>query len=151
ERSRLDHHYPELGETLADALLRPHRCYYNDLKPLLQPPTPALSGAEGSGLQPPLHGIAHITGGGIPGNLPRILPQGLGARVDRSAWRVPPVFRLIQSQGRIEDGEMYRAFNMGLGLVLAVAPEHADAVRSKLAGSFICGEVVPGKGVEWAT
>ncbi len=151
ERSRLEQHYPELGGTLADALLRPHRCYYNDLKPLLQPPTPALSAAEGSNLQPPIRGIAHITGGGIPGNVPRVLPEGLGARIDRRAWEAPPIFRLIQAKGGIAGEEMYRAFNMGLGLVLAVAPEHAEAVHAQLSGSFICGEVIRGKGVEWAT
>lgn len=143
ERARLEQHYPKLGETLADALLRPHRCYYNDLKPLLLP--------SSSLHLPPIHGIAHVTGGGIPGNVPRILPEGLGARIDRRAWDVPPIFRLIQEEGGIADEEMYRAFNMGLGLVLAVAPEDADSVRSKLAGSFFCGEVVRGKGVEWAT
>src|SRR3990172_6439706 len=151
ERGRLEQHYPELGETLADALLRPHRCYYNDLNPLLQAPA--------SNLQPPIHGIAHITGGGIPGNVPRILPDGLGARIDRSAWKAPPIFGLIQAKGGIADEEMYRAFNMGLGLVLAVAPEAAEDICTKLTGSFICGEVVGadagasgrGKGVEWAT
>ncbi len=143
ERARLEQQYPELGETLADALLRPHRCYYNDLKPLLQAPTP--------NLQPPIHAIAHITGGGIPGNLPRVLPDGLAARIDRRTWHVPPIFRLIQAKGGIADEEMYRAFNMGLGFVLAIAPHDVDAVRAKLPGSFLCGEVIRGKGVEWAT
>ncbi len=150
ERARMERHYPELGETLADALLRPHRCYYNDLRPLLllvaQGPSP-----ERARQAAPLRGIAHITGGGIPGNVPRILPEGLAARIDRSAWEAPPIFRLIQAQGGIAEEEMYRAFNMGLGLVLAVAAEDADVVRSQLAGSFVCGEVVRGKGVEWAT
>lgn len=148
ERARLERHYPELGETLADALLRPHRCYYNDIKPLL--PTRAQQAA-------PLRGIAHITGGGIPGNVPRVLPdpstgsgRALGARIDRATWDVPPIFRLIQAKGGIADDEMYRAFNMGLGIVLAVAPDDAEAVCTQLPGSFICGEVVPGKGVQWA-
>ena len=150
ERARLEQHYPELGETLADALLRPHRCYYNDVKPLLLPVTQGPS-PERAQQAASLRGIAHITGGGIPGNVPRVLSDGLGARIDRRTWNVPPIFRLIQSKGGIADEEMYRAFNMGLGLVLAVGPEDADAARSKLAGSFICGEVVRGKGVEWAT
>lgn len=168
ERARLEQHYPELGETLADAILRPHRCYYNDLKALLRPTGPRGWGPEqrkqeaggqeaGAQRAAPLRGIAHITGGGIPGNVPRVLPEALGARIDRSAWDVPPIFRLIQARGGVSDEEMYRTFNMGLGLVLAVAPEDADSVRSQLAGSFFCGEVVPygpsarGKGVEWAT
>jgi phosphoribosylformylglycinamidine cyclo-ligase len=99
----------------------------------------------------PLGGIAHVTGGGIPGNVPRVLPDGLGARIDRRAWEIPPIFSLIQAKGGIADDEMYRAFNMGLGLVLAVAPEDADAVRARLPASFVCGEVIRGKGVEWAT
>ena len=150
ERARLEHHYPELTETLADALLRPHRCYYNDLKPLLLPVAQGPSPERGAQQASPLRGIAHVTGGGIPGNVPRVLPEGLGARIDRGAWDVPPIFRLIQSKGDIVDDEMYRAFNMGLGIVLAVAPDDADAVRAHLPGSFICGEVVPGKGVQWA-
>lgn len=136
ERARLERYYPELGETLGEALLRPHRCYLADIRPLLGPASP-------------LKGIAHITGGGIPGNVPRILPPGLGAAVDRGAWEPPPVFRLVQSVGGIADGEMYRTFNMGVGIVLVVAPEEAEGVRSRLPGAFVCGRVVRGKGVEW--
>ncbi|MCH7835509.1 MAG: phosphoribosylformylglycinamidine cyclo-ligase, partial [Chloroflexi bacterium] len=134
ERERLNRTYPSLDGSLGEALLAPHRCYYRDLKPVL----------------PQLRGIAHITGGGIPGNVPRILPQGLGARIDRSAWETPPLFRLIRERGNIAEEEMYRTFNMGLGIVLAVVPADADAVRSKLPGALAVGEVVRGEGVEWA-
>ncbi|MFQ6020341.1 MAG: AIR synthase-related protein, partial [Dehalococcoidia bacterium] len=97
--------------------------------------------------------IAHITGGGIPGNLPRILPnvpstgsgQALAARLDRSAWRVQPIFRLIQERGDVSEEEMYRTFNMGLGLVLAVSPADVDAVRSQLPEAMVVGEVVRGE------
>src|SRR3970282_1637911 len=83
ERARLERAYAELGgATLGEALLAPHRCYFDGLKPVLRM----------------VRGIAHITGGGIPGNVPRILPKGLGARIDRAAWEVPPLFRLIQSR-----------------------------------------------------
>ena len=143
ERAVLDANYPGLESTLADALLEPHRCYLNDIRPLLRPPT--------SDFRPPIRGIAHITGGGIPGNVPRILPDGLGAQIDRTSWRVPAVFRLLQEQGGIDEDEMYRAFNMGLGLVLAVSPGDADAVLTQLPEAWVCGEVVAGKGVEWAT
>lgn len=136
ERERLERYYPELGETLGEALLRPHRCYLADLRPLL---------GRGS----PVRGIAHITGGGIPGNVPRILPPGLGALIDRSAWEAPPIFRLVQGIGGIAEDEMYRIFNMGLGLVLVVAPAEAGNVRQRLPEAFICGRVVRGKGVEW--
>jgi phosphoribosylformylglycinamidine cyclo-ligase len=143
ERERLNRPYPPMLHrgTLGEALLAPHRCYYRDLKPVL----------------PQLRGIAHITGGGIPGNVPRILPEGLGARIDKpalspaegSAWEIPPIFRLIQERGNIAEEEMYRAFNMGLGIVLAVAAADAEAVRSQLPGTLVVGEVVRGKGVVW--
>ena len=141
ERARLNETYPGLDGTLGEELLAPHRCYYRELKPVL----------------PQLRGIAHITGGGIPGNVPRILPKGLGARIDKpalspaegAAWETPPLFRLIQERGNIPEEEMYRTFNMGLGIVLAVAPADADAVRSQLPGALVVGEVVRGEGVEW--
>jgi phosphoribosylformylglycinamidine cyclo-ligase len=133
ERARLNRTYPGLEGTLGETLLTPHRCYYRYLKPVL----------------PQLRGIAHITGGGIPGNVPRILPDGLGARIDRGAWETPPIFRLIQERGDIAEEEMYRAFNMGLGIVLAVAREDVDTVRSQLPQAVVVGEVVRGKGVVW--
>jgi phosphoribosylformylglycinamidine cyclo-ligase len=142
ERAVLDSHYPGLETNLADALLEPHRPYLNDLRPLLAPNTSHLT---------PIRGIAHITGGGIPGNVPRIMPDGLGARIDRASWRVPAVFRLIQEKGGIDGDEMYRAFNMGMGLVLAVAPQEVDPVLAQLSEAWVCGEVIEGKGVEWAT
>ncbi len=135
ERAVLYANYPGLGVTLGEALLAPHRCYYNELKPVL----------------PLLKGIAHITGGGIPGNVPRILPEGLAARIDRSAWKPQPVFRLIQERGNVAQEEMYRTFNMGLGIVLAVAPADVDAVRSQVREALVVGEVVRGEGVKWAT
>jgi len=143
ELAVLEANYPGLESTLADALLEPHRSYLPAIRPLLRPLT--------SDLRPPIKGIAHITGGGIPGNVPRILPSGLGARIDRTSWRVPTIFRLIQEHGGIDEDEMYRGFNMGLGLVLAVAPADADAVVGQLLDSWVCGEVIAGKGVEWAT
>jgi phosphoribosylformylglycinamidine cyclo-ligase len=133
ERARLNETYPGLDGTLGDALLAPHRCYYNELKPVLRM----------------TKGIAHITQGGIPGNVPRMLPEGLAARIDPRRWRAQPIFRLIQERGNIAEEEMYRTFNMGIGMVLAVAPEDADAVRSQLPEALVVGEVVRGTGVEW--
>jgi phosphoribosylformylglycinamidine cyclo-ligase len=138
ERERLNENYPGLEGTLGDALLEPHRSYLADVRRLLVPDTP-------------LHGIAHITGGGIPGNVPRIMPERLGSRIDRASWRVPALFRLIQEKGGLDDEEMFRTFNMGLGLVLAVAPEDAAEVQRALPEAWVCGEVVRGKGVQWAT
>jgi phosphoribosylformylglycinamidine cyclo-ligase len=126
DRARLERLDPDLGETLADALLRPHICYVNHLRPEL----------------PLIKGMAHITGGGFEENLPRILPVGLGARLDRRAWPVPPIFPYIQRAGGIEDAEMYRVFNMGLGMVFAVSPAHADALREAVPVALLVGEVI---------
>jgi phosphoribosylformylglycinamidine cyclo-ligase len=140
DRARLQRYEEELGETLAAALLRPHRCYVNDLKPVL-------SSVEGPVLGM-TKAIAHITGGGIEENLPRVLPASLGARVDRGAWEVPPLFRLIQHAGSIEEAEMWRVFNMGLGLVIAVAPSDVASVKALLPEAFGVGEVVEASGNE---
>jgi phosphoribosylformylglycinamidine cyclo-ligase len=147
ERAVLEANHAGLEGTLADALLEPHRSYLDDLRRL------GVATALNSQLttRNEVKGIAHITGGGIPGNVPRILPDGLAARIDRSSWRVPAIFRLIQSQGAIDEDEMYRAFNMGLGLVLAVAPGDVDGVLAQLTDAWVCGEVISGKGVQWAT
>ena len=131
DRARLERQDPDLGQSLADALLRPHYCYVLDLKDALHL----------------IKGMAHITGGGFEENLPRILPAGLGARLDRRAWQVPPIFPYIQRAGRIEDDEMYRVFNMGLGVVFAVAPEDADTLRAAVPGALLVGEVSNHDGV----
>ncbi len=110
---------PELGTTVGRALLEPHRSYLPNVRPLL-----------GSGV---IKGMAHITGGGITDNLPRILPAGTYAAVSRAAWTVPPIFRWLQQRGEVPDAEMLRTFNMGIGLILICAPGDGDAVLSALA------------------
>ncbi len=130
ERARLERHEPELGTTLGEALLTPHRGYTRELRPVLAR----------------VKGAAHITGGGLPENVPRMLPAGLRARIDRASWAVPALFRLIQREGGIAEEEMWRAFNMGLGLVLAVDPSDAAAVRSALPEALAIGEVVSQEG-----
>jgi phosphoribosylformylglycinamidine cyclo-ligase len=112
---------PELGTTLGDALLRPHRSYLPVIRPLL-----------GKGL---VKGMAHITGGGITDNLPRILPEGRGAVIDRKAWQIPALFQWLQRQGGVPDGDMLRTFNMGIGLIVICDPTDADAVMDMLAGA----------------
>lgn len=104
----------ELGEPLGDALLRVHRAYWPQLEPVL----------------PLCKGIAHITGGGVPGNLARILPPGTHAALRRGSWPEPPVFGVIRRRGEIADEEMFRVFNMGLGLIVAVAPGDTARVRA---------------------
>jgi phosphoribosylformylglycinamidine cyclo-ligase len=127
-RRALAHAPRDLGEPLGDALLRPHRSYAG----------PVLAVRE----RIEVHGIAHVTGGGIPGNLVRILPVGCRARLDRSRWTVPPVFVLIQRRGRIADDEMLRTFNMGVGLVLVVPAGQADAAVAQLGAAGECAWVV---------
>ena len=105
---------PGLDVSLGEALLAPHTCY-------LQP----VAAIRRAGVD--VKGLAHITGGGIPGNLPRILPPGLGARIERGAWPVPALFDLIRHVGHVPDDEMFRVFNMGLGMLVVVPPEHVDA------------------------
>lgn len=129
ERSTLNTFYPELGRTLGEELLEPHRCYYHLLKPLI----------------PQVKGIAHITGGGIYGNLPRVLPQGLAARIERGSWEVPPIFRLIKQQGNIEEQEMFRVFNMGIGMALVTAPGDAAMLTREIPGARLIGEVIDQK------
>jgi len=110
--------FPELGKPLGEVLLEPHRSYLQELNAMRW------------------KGAAHVTGGGILGNLPRCLPEGLGARLDRRAWQVPPVFELIRKRGRVSDDEMNGTFNMGLGMVLVCS---RDDVQK---GVMIVGEVV---------
>jgi phosphoribosylformylglycinamidine cyclo-ligase len=115
---RVDSQVEELGATVGDALLRTHRSYLKPVTPLLE--------------RGWLKGMAHITGGGITENLPRTLPAGLGFRLDRSSWSIPPLFRWLQNAGGIDDTEMFRAFNMGVGLVLVCARESVDPVMASL-------------------
>ena len=115
-RERLLRHEPSLGESLADALLRPHRAYWTALRGALDR----------------VKGIAHITGGGVGGNLERILPPGCAAVVERGMWPEPPIFGLIQQRGAVASDEMFRVFNMGLGLIVAVDPSDADALPDAL-------------------
>ena len=83
-----------------------------------------------------VHGIAHITGGGLHENLARILPPGIGVTIDRDSWPMPPVFPWLQKLGEVDDDEMHRVFNMGIGLALVVSPYYAESIREQLAA---CG------------
>ena len=114
----LGHVFSELGRPLGEVVLEPHRSYLEDLGRIRW------------------KGAAHITGGGVLGNLPRCLPDGLAARLERKAWRVPPIFELIRKQGRIADDEMYGTFNMGIGMILVV--DRRDVPE----GGTVIGEVV---------
>ena len=125
-KSALDAYYPELGRTLSEELLEPHRCYYHQLKPLL----------------PLIKGMAHITGGGLIDNVPRVLPNGVAARFHSQAWSTPPIFQLIQQRGNVAQEEMYRVFNMGIGMVLICSPDDVSQLIQALPEAKVIGEVV---------
>lgn len=124
-----------LTVTIGEALLAPHRSY---LAALRDPITRGL-----------IHGLAHITGGGLTDNVPRILPEGTAARITRGTWPVLPVFSVMQQIGRVADDEMYRAFNMGVGMVCVVAAKHVAALTAHFAAigepHFRIGSIVPGE------
>jgi phosphoribosylformylglycinamidine cyclo-ligase len=130
---------PELGTTLGAALLAPHKSYLAALEPLLA--------------RDKIRALVHITGGGFAGNIPRVLPDGLGARLRRGSWDVPPLFRLIQKGGSVSDEEMARTFNMGIGMVVVVSPQELHDVEHSLERrgetSFVIGSLVRGSGVAW--
>ena len=115
---KIDDRYPDSDDSIADVLLRPHRSYAPALLPLI---------ADGR-----VRALSHITGGGIPENLVRVLPDGVGARIDSASWTVPPEFAAVQRLGRVERNEMFLTFNMGVGMIVAVAQEDADAVLEQL-------------------
>jgi phosphoribosylformylglycinamidine cyclo-ligase len=130
----VDSKLPELGTTVAEALLAPHRSYLQTVALLLE-----------RGL---VKGLAHITGGGITENLPRTLPEGCAAEVELKAWEIPPIFRVIARQGGIARDEMLRAFNMGIGLVIVCGAGDVAAVleqtRSVEPGAATIGRVIAG-------
>jgi phosphoribosylformylglycinamidine cyclo-ligase len=109
---------PDVGDTVAGALLRTHRSYLSCMRPLLQ--------------RRLVKGTAHITGGGIPGNLSRILVEGTSARVLRESWTVPALFSFLQAAGGVPRDEMFRAFNMGIGLIVVCAPDQTDLALGML-------------------
>jgi phosphoribosylformylglycinamidine cyclo-ligase len=121
------------GKKLADVLMAPTRIYIKPLLSLIE--------------KLPVHALAHITGGGLPGNLPRVLPEGADARIDEASWTWPPVFQWLQKNGGVERFEMYRTFNCGVGMVVVVAAEQADAAIAHLntAGehAWRIGAIVP--------
>lgn len=136
-RLSVESHVEALGGTVGDALLATHRSYLSLVAPLLD---------EGR-----VKGMAHITGGGLTDNVPRTLPPGCQAVIDRRAWEVPAIFRFLQEAGHVATDEAYRTFNMGIGFVLVVAPDDAGPVVDRLRasgepGAGPIGRVAPGPG-----
>lgn len=137
---RAEDEMPELGRSVSEVLLDVHRSYLRPLTPLLE-----------AGV---MNALVHVTGGGLPGNLPRVLPEGLGAEVDRSSWDPGPLFRLLQRAGDVDRDEMYRVFNMGVGMIAVVSAERVDgvleALESRGEAPWVMGQIVAGDGVRYA-
>jgi phosphoribosylformylglycinamidine cyclo-ligase len=122
------------GETFLEAIMKPHTPYYK-----------AINGLFGNDS---VHGMAHITGGGIAGNLSRIIPEGLSARIDLGSIVIPPIFKYIKSNGNVADNEMLKTFNCGVGLIIVTEPKAESAILkslSKLHECYPIGEVAEGE------
>ncbi|MBP3718889.1 MAG: phosphoribosylformylglycinamidine cyclo-ligase [Eubacterium sp.] len=134
-KESLDTYYDELGKTLGEALIEPTRIYVKGLKAVKK-----------AGVT--IKGCSHITGGGFYENIPRMLPDGVGVKVNKSSYEVPAIFKLLAEKGDIDEHMMYNTFNMGVGMVLAVDPADADKTIEALASTgdkaFVLGEVVSG-------
>jgi phosphoribosylformylglycinamidine cyclo-ligase len=135
-RLRLDAHVDELDKPLGEELLVPTRIYAKDCLALIE--------------ETDVHGFAHITGGGLAANLARVLPHDVGVTIDRGTWTPAPVFGLVQSRGRVEQAEMERTFNMGVGMVALVPPADVDRALALLMArhvpAWVVGEVGAGNG-----
>jgi phosphoribosylformylglycinamidine cyclo-ligase len=135
-RYQLDRHIDTLGRSLADELLAPHRCYGPVIMKLLEKIS--------------VHGMAHITGGGLTDNIPRVLPKTLDAEIELESWRPLPIFELIQEEGNVAPEEMFRTFNMGVGMVLIISPhdeaEAAAFLKKQGEEAWTIGHIVPGTG-----
>ncbi len=133
----LDHQIQELGCTLGEELLKPTRIYQKHIQLLLS-----------SKIR--LKGIAHITGGGITGNLPRILPMETAARIEANSWPVPPIFQILQTEGNISQSEMYSVFNMGIGMIIVLAEASVEGAINILKSKgdiepMVIGKIIEGK------
>ncbi len=125
-------HFDELGHSLGEEFLTRHHCYYPSLVPAL----------------PYIKGLAHITGGGLPGKMPAILPGAVAARFNAGSWSAPSIFSLIQRWGQVSDEEMRRVFNMGLGMVAVCAPADVDAVLAAVPNGSLVGDIVERAGAD---
>ena len=136
ERNQTSLDEPFDGKTLGETLLAPTRIYVKSLLSLIK--------------QIPVHALAHITGGGLTENLPRVIPDGLSARIDLKAWQFPAIFDWLQSNGNVSQADMLITFNCGVGMVVCVAAEDESATLTLLAElgetAFVMGEIVTGEG-----
>ena len=128
EHANLTLHCEDLGQTLGEALLTPTRIY---VKPVLRCMEEAT-----------VKGVSHITGGGFFENIPRCLPEGLAAKIDKAAIKTPPIFAMLQSMGSIPERDMFNTFNMGVGMTVIVSPDDADKAMAALGDAYVIGEIV---------
>ena len=128
EHANLNLHCEDLGQTLGEALLTPTRIY---VKPVLRCMEEAT-----------VKGVSHITGGGFFENIPRCLPEGLAAKIDKAAIKTPPIFAMLQSMGSIPERDMFNTFNMGVGITVIVSPDDADKAMAALGDAYVIGEIV---------
>jgi phosphoribosylamine--glycine ligase/phosphoribosylaminoimidazole synthetase len=156
ENVPLDTVFPELGVPLAEALLAPHRSYLALIQSAISDQRPGIS-EQGSVIsnqqstisnqQSSIKALAHLTGGGFIENIPRVLPEGVNAVIRQGSWPVPRLFTLIQQRGGIASEEMYRVFNMGIGMVIVAAPEQAARLQAAIGEeTWVIGEIIPGSG-----
>jgi phosphoribosylformylglycinamidine cyclo-ligase len=129
---KVDSHIPEFNKTLGEELLTPTKIYTETILRLVK--------------DFPIHGLAHITGGGIDENLVRILPSACGAEIQKGSWTIPPVFKFLQDAGKVKDSEMWRTFNNGIGLIIVVPDEYTQDVLERVAGmnekAYVIGEII---------
>ncbi len=142
----LDTYVPELEQSVGEVLMEPTRIYVKPLGEIFRHYRHKTI----------VRGMAHITGGGLAENIERILPPNRKVRLERTVWDIPPVFSWLRRLGDVDDGEMFRVFNMGIGFVLVVNPYFAESIQRQLAAqridSWVIGEVSEGeRGVQWAT
>jgi phosphoribosylformylglycinamidine cyclo-ligase len=128
-----DSYIDELGATVGKALLETHQSFLPQIGPLL-----------GSGV---IKGLAHITGGGFLENIPRILPEGVGVQINRGTWPVPPIFGIMQELGNVPDNEMFRTFNMGIGMIVVCAEENINEIIANQKACYKIGKIEKGNGV----
>jgi phosphoribosylformylglycinamidine cyclo-ligase len=135
-RYNVNDYVKELKTTIGKELLKVHRCYAPSILPTLKKFN--------------IKGMAHITGGGIKGNLKRVLPGNCDAKILTNSWKIPPIFKLIQKKGNIEDEEMFKVFNMGIGLIIVVSKDETNGILNQFSSlkevAYHIGEITKGKG-----
>ena len=132
----MDKVYDGFDEPLGEVLLTPTRIYVKTIMDVLK------------GVK--VKGIANITGGGFIENIPRVMPNGLGAKIDKNTWTVPEVFNFLQRHGQVSEEEMYNVFNMGISMIMVVSPEDAEKTIALAQEGVVMGKVIAGEGVCFA-